>query len=205
MYITSIISEYDIRKCNISILYDTSHINKKEYDRISKMEKLERNVLIGNMMKEDKKIYDIIKDGQKKYTELLIKENNLSESNVYEINHDAVWVIGRICKKLKFGNNITFVRKQTYTSLYDFKIKNSHYKVYYNSGTGEFAARNFTPNNEELMDILKKIMIDMEYNDTNAVYHRLHKTLAKIDTYKDELIKGISNKIVFQRFVKDLI
>ena len=204
MYITSIISEYDIRKCNISILYDTSHITKKEYDRISKMEKIERNVLIGNMMKEDKKIYDIIKDGQNKYTELLIKENNLSESNVYEINHDAVWVIGRLCKKLKFGN-ITFVRKQTYTSMYDFKIKNTHYKVYYNSGTGEFNTRNFTPNNDQLMDILKKIMIDMEYNDVNSVYHRLHKTLAKIDTYKEELIKGMSNKIVFQRFIKDLI
>lgn len=190
--------------CNISILYDTSKITKKDYVRISKMDKLKRNILIGNMMKEDKTIYETIRDGQKKYTSLLIEENELKEGNIHEINHDAVWVIGRLCKKLKFGN-IEFVKKQTYTSLYEFKIKNTYYKVYYNSETGKCNTRNFTPNNEELMDVLKNVMIDLEYCDTNTIYHKLHKTLAKIDDYKEELIKGLSNRIVFQRFIKDLI
>lgn len=205
MYINSIISEYDIRKCNISILYDTSLITKKEYDRLSKMDKLDRNIHVGNMMKEDKKIYETIRDGQKKYTELLIEKNKLTKDNVYEVNHDAVWVVGRICKYLKFGDNIEFVMKQRYSSFYVFKIKNMYYKVYYNSDNDELFTRNFTPNNEELLEVLKNVLIDLEYNDTNSVYHKLHKTLAHIDDYKEELIKGVSNRIVFQRFIKDLL
>ena len=70
------------------------------------MDKLKRNIYIGKMMGNDKKIYNIIKEGQKKYTDLFKEANELSQDNVYEVNHDAVWVVGKVCKHLKFGDNI---------------------------------------------------------------------------------------------------
>ena len=156
-------------------------------------------------MGNDKKIYNIIKEGQKKYTDLFKEVNELSQDNVYEVNHDAVWVVGKVCKHLKFGDNIEFVMKQSYSSFYVFKIKNVHYKIYYNSDTDKIFTRNFTPNNDDLLEVIRRVLLDLEYNDTNAVYHKLHKKLAHIEDYKEELIKGVSNRIVFQRFIKDLI
>lgn len=208
MYIKNTISEYDIEHANISILLAKGVFDKKEYDKYVKMNKKTRNVKIGLLIKENKHIYDVIQDGFKEYIEEFILQNKLDpENNIVEINHDAVWVTGRLPTKTQF-DNVVFRQKQTYTSYYGIKIKGNIFKIYINTLTDEYGVRNFTPNNLEIFNELLDILRDYEYEDNEKVYERLHSLLRqKVPNinYDNELIPGIKNDTIFKKMIKDLI
>ena len=112
MYIKNTISEYDIEHANISILLAKGIFDKKEYDKFVKMDKKTRNVKIGLLIKEKNYIYDVIQNGFKEYVEEFILQNKLDpENNIIEINHDAVWVTGRLPKKTKFDTLLIMVSR----------------------------------------------------------------------------------------------
>ena len=208
MYIKNTISEYDIEHANISILLAKGIFDKKEYDKYVNMDKKTRNVKIGLLIKEKNYIYDVIQNGFKEYIEEFILQNKLDpENNIIEINHDAVWVTGRLPTKTKF-DNVVFRHKQTYTSYYGIKIKGNIFKIYINTLTDDYGVRNFTPNNLEIFNELLDILRDYEFEDNEKVYERLHSLLRKKVpgiNYDNELIIGIKNETIFRKMIKDLI
>lgn len=109
------IREYDIQKANISILYSLNVIDYNTYSFLFEAPRDIRQVYIGNMIKDNKKIYDILHEGILQARQSLITTNNISELDILTIKNDAIFIIDKELSNTRFGN-INFVCKNKYTS-----------------------------------------------------------------------------------------
>ena len=110
-YISGNIIEYDIKQANINILYKYGIIDESHYDYLRNLPKMNREIIVGNMIKSDKEIYKAIQKGIKESKLNLFDANSINEYEVIRIANDAVYVnrIGGL-KYTKF-DNIEFVAK----------------------------------------------------------------------------------------------
>lgn len=109
------ITEYDIRKANISVLYSEGVIDKSYYEYLYKADRMTRQIEIGYMIRDDKNISDILSKGIAKYRKLFFEKNQLTDMDILSIKNDAVFVIKKKPTNTVFGN-IEFVQKNTYSS-----------------------------------------------------------------------------------------
>ena len=79
------IYEYDIRSANVSMLREYGHIQSKILDNLEKMSKEEREITVGNMIRQNKDVYKIISTGIRKSREKLFRENLIQSSEVLSI------------------------------------------------------------------------------------------------------------------------
>lgn len=208
MIIDTIITEYDMKKAGPNILFDYGVIDKETRDRIINItDKKERYVETGNLLRVTPNAYQTITDGYKKYVELFIKENNIEKEHILEINNDAIWLCGFIPHKLKFGDNIEFVQKSTFTLVVRLKKK---IKIYFSSNTKEIKSRGVKIINPEISDFYKALVtIFLMYesdNNNKYLYDRLHtirNNLIKEETiYGHDLFNNIKNIFVIERLIK---
>ena len=110
-FVSGYIVEYDIKQANINMLYKYNIIDNDKYNYLSSIPKMNREIIIGNMIKDDKDVYKAIQDGIKESKLKLFETNNIQEYEVIRIANDAVYVnrIGGL-KCTNFGN-IEFVSK----------------------------------------------------------------------------------------------
>lgn len=110
-FVSGNIIEYDIRQANINILYKYKAIDEKYYNYLSNLPKINREVIVGNMIKSDKEVFKIIQKGIKEAKVALFDANSIKEYEVVRIANDAVYVnrVGGL-KVTKF-DNIEFVPK----------------------------------------------------------------------------------------------
>lgn len=111
------IREYDISKANINVLYSQKKISKQQYEFLYSCPKLQREILVGKMRKEDPDLTQVLKEGIRKARNQLYLQNQLIEENILSVKNDAVFVIDRDLRQTQFGT-IRFVKKNTYTSFY---------------------------------------------------------------------------------------
>lgn len=116
-YFSGIIREYDIRKANISILYTKGCLSKDEYVKLYNADRLERQIFIGKLIRNNKDIGIILKDGLMEYKQLFYSNNDIKDENIISIHNDAIFVQGILPRNTIF-DNIEFVYKNTYTSFY---------------------------------------------------------------------------------------
>lgn len=112
-FVSGNIVEYDIRQANINILYKYNIIDNKYYEYLSNLPKLNREIIVGNMIRSDKEIYKTIQKGIKESKIALFDTNSINEYEVIRIANDAVYVnrVGGL-KVTKF-DNIEFIPKST--------------------------------------------------------------------------------------------
>ena len=91
-FVSGQIIEYDIRQANINILYKYKIIDEKYYNYLAHVPKIQREVIIGNLIKQDKNKYNIIQKGIKEAKCQLFEANNIKEYEVVRIANDAVYV-----------------------------------------------------------------------------------------------------------------
>lgn len=120
------IREYDIQKANISILYSLNVIDNNLYSFLYNAPRDIRQVYIGNMIKNDKKIYDILHQGIIDARNLLITKNNLTELDILTIKNDAIFIIDKELQYTSFGN-INFLCKNKYTSFINIEPLEIYY------------------------------------------------------------------------------
>lgn len=110
-YVAGNIIEYDIRQANINMLYKYGAINENRYNYLKNLPKINREIIIGNMEKNDKEVYKTIQNGIKAAKCSLFDANNIKEYEVVRIANDAVFVnrVGGL-KTTKF-DMIEFVPK----------------------------------------------------------------------------------------------
>lgn len=114
-FVSGNIVEYDIRQANINILYKYGVIDINRYNYLSNLPKINREVIVGNMIRSDKEIFKVIQKGIKEAKVSLFDANSIKEYEVVRIANDAVYVnrVGGL-KNTKF-DNIEFVPKTTST------------------------------------------------------------------------------------------
>lgn len=130
-YLTNVfITEYDISKCNINVLYKYKAIDEQTYQYLYQAERMVRQVYVGKLQRESKEIVQILKDGIVESKKMLFEANNLQDRDVLSIKNDAVFVINRQLQNRKFGL-IEFMPKGLYTSF--FRLRNLELYYYYNN------------------------------------------------------------------------
>ena len=147
----SYITEYDISKANINILYAYNIISKELYDQLLRVDKQIRETYIGKQIlreqgygkiKNQSITYDTIKNGIMTAKKELFLANQLSDIEIVRIANDAVYVERPIALQYtSFDLNrnqrfITFNNKGTYTSYIQlnqvtifFSYYNDNYQV----------------------------------------------------------------------------
>ena len=184
MILTNDIYEYDVAHAGISILYEAGAIKKERYDFLCKLEKRKRVVQTGLMIKENPEFSKIIKEGYKKYTDLLIEKNKLVPDNIVELVNDAVWVSGASPTVLEFGE-VKFRKKQHFHITYKINKVSKMYKL------------------------LKRIFKLYDSGDKEKLYNTLHQTLNKLkkdpDAFGSAITNTLENLPLVRALVKDLI
>ena len=121
-YITATdIYEYDIRKANINVLRSLDYISQDYYDKLNAMPKINREIEVGYLIRNDKDLSNILSDGIMHYRKLLFEANNIDSDSVLSIKNDAIFIIGRALTTTAFTNGygcVEFVKKNHYTSYY---------------------------------------------------------------------------------------
>lgn len=114
-YISGRIVEYDIKSANISTLRMQNIISEEDYIRLSNMPKMNREIEIGLMIKNDKEIYNYIQKGIKSAKLALAKANNIEVDSICRIANDAVYInsVSNL-QRTKFGQYIEFKQKSEF-------------------------------------------------------------------------------------------
>ena len=131
-YITSsYITEYDLSKANINALLSQNAISEELYNYLLASTKEFREIYIGNMIKNDIKIYKAIQDGIIEAKRLLFESNNILDHEVFAIRNDAVFFIGNRRLNNTFGR-YQFKVKNIYSFAMNTTTKNNKLQILYN-------------------------------------------------------------------------
>lgn len=160
--VSSIITEYDISKGNISILRYMNVIDDQLYWELYNAPKQERVVRVGLMMRENKDLNRAVTNGFVEAKRLLFEANRIQDREVQSIRNDAVFIINRKLPYTSLGL-INFVEKNEYTEY--FKIDKKEYYYNFNPLTQtetlevKGISDNILPLHEKYMlDFIKAIM-----------------------------------------------
>ena len=114
--VNTYIREYDLSKANINALLYTKRISSDEYNKFLSMNKKDREVFIGLMIRNDRSIYKDIQNGIIEAKRKLFIANSIEDFEVVSIKNDAVFTHGRLLQNIQFPP-------------FEFKIKNE-YTIY---------------------------------------------------------------------------
>ena len=202
MIIKNSICEFDIKNAGVTILYQNGILTKKEYLYYINLDKNTRVIKTGNLLKDNPSYYKIQMDGFKEYMEKFILAKKIKKYSGYEIAKDAVWIIGRQPRILKF-DNVLFVKKREFTSFFKYR------KIifYVNSSTNIIDIRGSNPKEDEFLNIIKDILIKYEFGiDLYDKLHSIRNNLLDDSLYYGEpVIKGVDNIKIIERLIKEIL
>lgn len=202
MIIKNSICEFDIKNAGVTILYQKGILTKKEYLYYINLDKNTRVIKTGNLLKDNPSYYKIQMDGFKEYMDKFILANKIKKYSVYEIAKDALWIIGRQPRILKF-DNVLFVKKREFTSFFKYR------KIifYVNSSTNIIDIRGSNPKEDKFLNIIKDILIKYEFGiDLYDKLHSIRNNLIDDSLYYGEpVIKGVDNIKIIERLIKEIL
>lgn len=207
MIVVNDVYEYDIQHAGITMLYINKCITKERYEYLINLDKQKRVVQTGMLQRDNPEFNDVIKNGNKKFTQKFIKENGIRNDQVLEIANDAVWISGTIPKKVKFGE-VLFRKKEHFNLLYIYEKKNI--RIYLNLTNHYMRCRGAKLNTTTKMyRWMIKIFKLYDNNTKDKLYETLHKTLNKLkgdpDYMGSDLCNGLRNSTLVRALIKDLI
>lgn len=123
--LSTFIREYDMSKSNISILRYKGFLDEEGYNYYDSLPKIERQVQIGNILRDNREVINILKSGMIEIRNKFILENNLTPENVLSIKNDAFFIVDKI-PSITIFDGVEFKRKNTYTSFYKV-LKQEYY------------------------------------------------------------------------------
>lgn len=91
-YVSGRIVEYDIKSANITMLHKYGKIDDKYFYYLYNLPKRDREIEVGNMIKTDPSIYDIIKNGIREAKIKLFDSNDIHLFDIVRIANDAVYI-----------------------------------------------------------------------------------------------------------------
>jgi hypothetical protein len=100
VYVNDIIHEYDIAAAGLSAL--KTYFGKELWENLEKMDKNDRNIRIGYMMRDDNGINQAVTNGIRKAREDFIENNNL-RGNVLDLTKDSVTIRSKIPRTISIG------------------------------------------------------------------------------------------------------
>lgn len=125
--INSRIIEYDIKSGNTSVM---KYFHLRPITLVNELEKLEKKdrvVAIGKMMREDKDFSRQLEQSFDQIVKIFIRENHLNDDDIISIKRDAVFVKIKNINQTIFGNDVVFIPKNEYVGF--IKLKNLEFWI----------------------------------------------------------------------------
>ena len=153
----SSIIEYDIQSAGFSVLKHKGFLTEKEISDIEKLPKLERNIKIGLLQKQNpnftKEILDTLSDVRSEFCKI----NQIEPKNILSIKKDSMVLVNKPARNLKVFDHFNFINKGSFTSY----LRVEKYEFYLNSITKAFIVKGF--GNLENVPSIIKLIIDTMY------------------------------------------
>ena len=147
LLVNTFIREYDMKAGGFSILNRNNCLSKGEIDYLESCSKLERNIYLGNKLKQEPELMQIQMNGFIEARQLFFEANNIQDSSVLSIKKDAIFLI----KDIPYVTEIDGL---------EFKLANTYNSYYY-------------LDKNELYYSTKNNSIDLKgINDTNLELHK---------------------------------
>lgn len=102
--INQYITEYDMKRANISVLYNKGVISKALYDYLYDADRSYREKYIGQMQRYNPLLSEIKSNAIREFRGRFYEANSLSQADILSIKSDAIFVLGRQCQCTKFEN-----------------------------------------------------------------------------------------------------
>jgi len=158
--VNTLITEYDIQRCHPSCMYFIK--GPEFYKELMAMPKLDSNIKIGKMMREDPTLASKIGEIKLKYFNEFCRVNNIKESNFLSSTVDSMLLVNKKPLKTKFENGVI-----------NFRNKDGEFTSY--------IRLNFVREIEILYDGMGGNIrikgVNEEYVDGNPIFMRLFKQL----------------------------
>lgn len=126
-FLKASIREYDMKSAGFNILKNANVLSEGEISYLEQLDKKERNIKIGIMQRDNKKIKKIITQGFVEYRKKFFEANDIKDSDVLAIKKDAIFLINRPIHNTEFGY-VKFELKNKYSSYYYLDKKELYFK-----------------------------------------------------------------------------
>ena len=162
------IYEYDIKNAGFNLAKYYNLLDYKTLDMLEKMQKRERTIMIGKMMRDNNEFNRELSDSFELIRKKFVNKNNIIDDEILSIKKDAIFIIDRKCVCYKF-KNVEFVCKNKYTSFHRF----GNIELYYNSTTNDLDVKGINNENlykhEFMITVLKNIFKLCELKDVDRL------------------------------------
>lgn len=186
------IIEYDIKSAGFNICKQFKLLSPEKIQQLEELNKNDRHVAIGKLQRKDKSLSEKLKEGFMKCREAFFKYNSIMDEDILSIKKDAIFVIGKTCKCLKFGEYIEFVPKHVFHS-YIF-INDIEFYI----GENEFACKGIR---DEFLPLHSDYMIDL-ITEFMELLRRYNK--AKALKFIKEVASAYRNKQLEMGYYREL-
>lgn len=199
------IVEYDIKSAGFSVIKEKKLLPEKVITKLEGMKKEDRNIAIGKYQKNIPTLSKEIVDTLSEVRQAFVQYNDIKPEEILSIKKDAIFLINKKPKYLKFGENFIFRPKDSFTSyIYlndlevfyssiDKKLVVKNFKSMRNAVVeyGE-SADDFDPNKEPLFLDIKRFLALSEKSNKDVLFEALknyrslylNRELPK-ETYRD--------------------
>lgn len=192
------IYEYDIRKANISSLKSQNLLSDTEYNKFLYMDKPNREIIIGKMIRNNPDLYYKIQTGIMEAKKAFIGSNNIDPINILRIANDSIFTYGiKECDNLTVMINeypITFVLKNKFTSYINLDKKLLFYGQNVNNWIID--VKGINPNNLNLhqkllmficseIQYLEACQYNIAFKEFNDFYINYINLKVNIDYYRE--------------------
>lgn len=126
------IREYDMKAGGFSILKRAGCLSEKEINFLSSCSKLERNIYLGNKVKNNPELNEIQMNGFIEARQLFLEANNISDESILSIKKDALFIIKDVAKVTEI-DGFTFNMANMYNSYYYINEMEFYYSTKTNS------------------------------------------------------------------------
>lgn len=158
--VNTLITEYDIQRCHPSCMYFIK--GPEFYKELMAMPKLDSNIKIGKMMREDPTLASKIGEIKLKYFNEFCRANNIKNSNFLSSTVDSMLLVNKKPLKTKFENGVI-----------NFRNKDGEFTSYIRLSFG----REIEILYDGISGNIRIKGINEEYIDNNPVFMKLFKQL----------------------------
>jgi hypothetical protein len=152
------IYEYDMKAAGYSVGKELELFTDDELNELKGLNKKERNIKIGLMMRKDKDLLDAIEKGIKNFVYKFCKENDIHQSDIVSLKKDAIFTIVP-AKKRKFGDHIVFVEASKFSSFVQLNRIEFYYSIWEDTLTVKGLSKNtYNFHKDHFLLIIKRIL-----------------------------------------------
>lgn len=154
------IAEFDIKSAGATAMLELKGIDT--YNKLMTLEKKERNITIGLMMRNERGLAEKVNDLMLKYLNIFITENKIKATNFISSSRDSITVYNKLPMKTKF-DHVEFRNKDgIFSSMYRIKRLTLFFDSMSEKVIGKGVADDIVASSPFINDFLKTYLHNIE-------------------------------------------